>query len=217
MSSNQSESEICSHTPEDQKTIMTALEEAANTSKSEFDWDTDEINPMNWPLWKRSFHAVLPAIFGLVVFVPSNPHHQLELTQMSQNIRVLDIHLRRRRHHADVPSIPNRCLTPVFALSRRPCLRPRHRRAAQRDSWTDGNILDIHAVVCRFYPRIGLLVELCKPDDMSLSGRSVRKPAFGGGRGHKRGSVVAARPGGNDNAVCAVSVSGTSTGVSTCV
>lgn len=33
----------------------------------EFDWDTDKTNPLNWPLWKRIYHAVLPAIFGFVV------------------------------------------------------------------------------------------------------------------------------------------------------
>ena len=32
-----------------------------------FDWDTDKINPLNWPLWKRTYHAVLPAVFGFVV------------------------------------------------------------------------------------------------------------------------------------------------------
>jgi hypothetical protein len=31
------------------------------------DWDGDHRNPYNWPTWKRVYHSVLPAIFGLVV------------------------------------------------------------------------------------------------------------------------------------------------------
>jgi hypothetical protein len=65
MSSNNSETH--SHASEDQKPTMSPLEEAANMPTKEFDWDTDDINPLNWKLWKRIYHAVLPAIFGLVV------------------------------------------------------------------------------------------------------------------------------------------------------
>jgi hypothetical protein len=66
MSSN--DSELSSHTSDDRKTTtMTSQEEATDISKSEFDWDTDKTNPLNWKLWKRSYHAVLPAVFGLVV------------------------------------------------------------------------------------------------------------------------------------------------------
>jgi hypothetical protein len=68
MSSNNSE--LNSHTSDDQKTTtMTSQDEATDGSKSEINWDTDETNPLNWKLWKRSYHAVLPAVFGLVVFV----------------------------------------------------------------------------------------------------------------------------------------------------
>lgn len=37
------------------------------TALNEFDWDTDIINPLNWPKWKRAYHAILPAVFGFVV------------------------------------------------------------------------------------------------------------------------------------------------------
>lgn len=33
------------------------------------DWDSDGRNPYNWPMWKRVYHAVLAAVFGLVVYV----------------------------------------------------------------------------------------------------------------------------------------------------
>ena len=33
------------------------------------DWDSDDRNPYNWPMWKRVYHAVLAAVFGLVVYV----------------------------------------------------------------------------------------------------------------------------------------------------
>ncbi|EED15797.1 conserved hypothetical protein [Talaromyces stipitatus ATCC 10500] len=36
------------------------------------DWDSDSRNPHNWPTWKRAYHSVLPAVFGLVVTVGSS-------------------------------------------------------------------------------------------------------------------------------------------------
>lgn len=43
---------------------------AANKNDSggaDMDWDTDSINPLNWPLWNKAYHSILPAIFGFVV------------------------------------------------------------------------------------------------------------------------------------------------------
>lgn len=31
------------------------------------EWIRDSKNPYNWPMWKRVYHAVVPAVFGLVV------------------------------------------------------------------------------------------------------------------------------------------------------
>lgn len=36
---------------------------------SQVSWEIDDRNPYNWSMGKRVYHAVLPALFGLVVYV----------------------------------------------------------------------------------------------------------------------------------------------------
>jgi len=38
-------------------------------SNGEADWASDGKNPYNWPMRKRVYHTVMPALFGLVVYV----------------------------------------------------------------------------------------------------------------------------------------------------
>lgn len=52
---------------EDSSVVLAEAREKVPTDS--FDWDSDLINPINWPMWKKTYHSVLPAVFGLVVYV----------------------------------------------------------------------------------------------------------------------------------------------------
>ena len=44
-----------------------SLPEATKKGVEELDWESSNINPHNWPMYKRIYHALIPATFGFVV------------------------------------------------------------------------------------------------------------------------------------------------------